>query len=98
MVVADSLASQLAFGSYRSSCSESAIFRNLYHEGLTTGLDDKRRTTLTKWVDLNLLHPHESRLGQLLRACLGQPDSESEITRLVEDWFAKKSTSTAVEG
>lgn len=70
------------------------IVRNLYHERTAVGLDDKRKAALARWVDLVLLHPQESRLGQLLLACVGQQDCEQTIAKLVEDWLARKSTST----
>ena len=71
-----------------------SLVRAHYQDGMTAGLNDKRQTILAKWVDLVLLHPQDSRLGQLLLSCVGQPDCERAIAQLVEDWLARKSTST----
>ena len=71
-----------------------SLVRAHYQDRMTAGLNDKRQTILAKWVDLVLLHPQDSRLGQLLLSCVGQPDCERAIAQLVEDWLARKSTST----
>ena len=61
---------------------------------MTMGLNDKRQNVLAKWLDLVLMYPQESKLGRLLLDCAERHEDDRKVLRLVEDWLARKSTST----
>ena len=68
--------------------------RRRIHERQFLGHDPNRKVAILKWLDLILLAPKESQLGQLLLADVQCPEDESKAVNLLENWLAKKSTST----
>ena len=63
---------------------------------ISFGRDEKRQNALAKWLDLVMLYPEESRLGNLILAETMRDPDEEGVPKLMENWMARKSTSTLV--
>ena len=70
------------------------IAQRKFYEQKAGGGNPKRQEALNKWLQLILLYPVQSRLGQHLISDSVKDESTFSVGRLLEDWFAKKSTST----
>ncbi len=63
---------------------------------ISFGRDEKRQNALAKWLDLVMMYPDESRLGNLILAESMRDPEEESVPKLMEHWMARKSTSTLV--